>query len=73
MSSKIDDKSYISIPLLVAICSALIGAAAFITKLNYQTNATAQGLETYKIDTKESLLEIKMDVKEIRAILERRK
>ena len=69
----ISDSSYVSISLIIALCGGIIGAAAFITKINFQTNANAQTITELKIDVKEQLRDLKQDVKEIRKILEHKK
>lgn len=66
----INDSSYVSISLIIALCGGIIGAAAFITKINFQTNANAQAIGELKTDVKEQLRDIRADVKEIRKLLE---
>lgn len=65
---KLTESSYISIGLVIM----LIGAAGFVTRIHFQTNANAESYKELKTDLKSDLKDIKEELKEIKKIMGRR-
>jgi sensor domain CHASE-containing protein len=64
---KLSENTYVSITLVLS----LIGAAGFVTRIHFQTQANAESYKELKDDIKSDLKEIKDDLKTIREKMEK--
>lgn len=65
---KLTENSYISIGLMVM----LLGAAGFVTRIHFQTQANAESYKELKSDIRSDLKEIKDELREIKGKMGRR-
>lgn len=52
--------------LTIGLVLTLLGGAAFVTRIHFQTNANASSLQELKTDLKDEIRSLRLEMKELR-------